>query len=85
MNPFIAKLEAFCLGKNAFQLLDKNRIVIGGIDNIQIISIDYKIIIKQIETEFLVWAISVVENKNLFICGGVSNDISIYRLKLMII
>ena len=78
LNPFIAKLEAFCLGKNAFQLLDKNRIVIGGIDNIQIISIDDKIIIKQIETEFLVWAISVVENKNLFICGGVSNDISIY-------
>ena len=78
LNPFIAKLEAFCHGKNAFQLLDKNRIVIGGRNSIQIISIEEKKIMRQIESEFLVWAISVVENKNLFICGGVSTDISIY-------
>lgn len=78
LNPFITKIEAFCHGKNAFQILDKNRTVVGGRDNIQIISIEDKKIIKQIKTEFLVWAISVVENKNLFICGGVSNDISIY-------
>lgn len=77
-NPFIEILEAFCLGKNAFQLLDKNRIVIGGRIKIQIISIEEKKIIKEIDSEFLVWTICVNENKKVFICGGVSKDITIF-------
>ena len=79
LNPFITLIRAFCHGKNAFQILDKERVVIGGREQIQIISIDEKKIIKEIDTEFLVWTICVIKNKNLFICGGVSPHFEIYN------
>jgi WD40 repeat protein len=77
INAFIININAFCYGKNALQKLDKERVVVGGEDKIQILSIKEKKIIKEIDNGFLVWAICVIEEKKIFICGGVSNDISI--------
>lgn len=78
-NAFIINIQVFCHGKNAFQKLDKERVVVGGGEKIQIISIKEKKIIKEIERDFLVWAICVIENRKIFICGGVSEDISIFN------
>ena len=79
MNIFIAVINAFCLGKNAFQKLDKERVVVGGREKILILSIKEKKIIKEIERNFLVWTILVIEEKKIFICGGVSEDIAIFN------
>ena len=76
-NPLITKIEAYCHGKNSLQKIDDKRIVIGGRDTIQIISIEEKKIIKEIETPFLVWAICVIPKKKLFLCGGTSPVITL--------
>ena len=78
-NNFIISINTYCFGKNAFQKIDKERIVVGGKEKIQIISKTQKKIIKEIERDFLVWAICVIEEKKIFICGGVSSDIAIYN------
>ena len=77
LNPLIAKIEAYCYGKNALQKLDNKRIVVGGRKCIQIISIEEKKVIKEIKNHFLVWAICVISKKKIFLCGGVSPDITI--------
>ena len=79
LNTLIAKIKAYCHGKNALQKIDKERIIAEGKHKIQIISINEKKIIKEIETEFLVWAICVIKKRKIFICGGVSNDIVIFN------
>ena len=76
-NPLITKIEAYCYGKNSLQKIDDKRIVVGGRENIQIISIEEKKIIKEIESSFLVWAICVITEKKLFLCGGTSPDITL--------
>ena len=76
-NPLITKIEAYCYGKNSLQKIDDKRIVVGGRDTIQIISIEEKKIIKEIETPFLVWAICVIPEKKLFLCGGTSPVITL--------
>ena len=58
--------------------MDDNRVVFGGRFEIKIISIKEKQVSKKIKSAFLVWAICVIENKQLFICGGVSNDLEIF-------
>lgn len=78
-KAIIANINAYCYGKNAFQKLDKERIIFGGVRNIQILSLKEKKIIKEIKTDFLIWAICVIEEKKIFICGGVSQDITIYN------
>ena len=77
IKPLITNINAKCYGKNALQRIDKERIVVGGLYEIPIISIKEKKIIKEIESNFLIWAICVIEKKNLFLCGGVSNNILI--------
>ena len=79
LNSLITKIDAFCYGKNALQRIDKERIIIGGREKLQIVSIKGKKIIKEIENDFLVWAICIVEKKKLIICGGVSNNIAIFN------
>ena len=76
-NPLITKIEAYCYGKNALQKIDGIRIVVGGREYIQIISIEEKKIIKEIENHFLVWAICVIREKKIFLCGGTSPDITL--------
>ena len=76
-NPLITKIEAYCDGKNALQKIDDKRIVVGGRYYIQIISIEEKKIIKEIKNHFLVWAICVIKEKKIFLCGGTSPDITL--------
>ena len=75
----MADINAFCHEKNALQKLDKNRVIIGGRFKMQIISIKEKKILNEIETSFLIWAICVIENKKIFICGGVSPYLLIFN------
>lgn len=42
LNPFIEDINAFCCGKNALKKLDKDKVIVGGIDKLQIISIKEK-------------------------------------------
>ena len=61
--------------------IDKNRIIIGGNDDmkIKIISIfNYKTII-DINNDFICWAILSIKNKEIFLVGGKSNIIKIYN------
>ena len=58
---------------------DENRIIIGKNDLIQIFSVLEKKIIKVIHNGFLWHGISVFENKGIFLVGGESNDIKIYK------
>mgnify|MGYP002625352611 CR=1 FL=1 len=76
-GPLITKIEAYCHGKNALQKIDDKRIVVGGRNFIQVISIEEKKIIKEIRNHFLVWAICVISEKKIFLCGGVSPDITL--------
>jgi WD40 repeat protein len=78
INTLISQIDVVCHGKNALQKLDDNRVVFGGRFEIKIISIKEKQVSKKIKSAFLVWAICVIENKQLFICGGVSNDLEIF-------
>ena len=78
INPLISQIDVVCHGKNALQKLDANRVVFGVRFEIKIISIKEKRVSKKIKSAFLVWAICVIENKQLFICGGVSNDLEIF-------
>ena len=48
-------------------------------DSLKIISISKKKIIKTIENPFRCWGISLIEDKGIFLVGGDSNDIRIYR------
>ena len=77
LNPLITKIEAYCHGKNSLQKIDDKRIVVGVKKFIQIISIEEKKIIKEIKNDFLVWAICVIREKKIFLCGGTSPDITL--------
>ena len=77
LSPLINKIEAYCYGKNALQRIDDKRIVVGSRQYIQIISIEEKKIIKEIKNHFLVWAICVIREKKIFLCGGTSPDITL--------
>ena len=45
----------------------------------KIISISKKEIIKEINNTFLCWGICLIEDKGIFLVGGKSKDIKIYR------
>ncbi len=73
--------ETYCENNNSLKRLDEERIIIGGnIDGImKVISIKEKIIIKRIKNEFKCLGICVIENKGVFLIGGESKEIKIYR------
>ena len=79
LNSLIISVNAFCYGKNALRKIDNERFVVGGSEKIQILSIKKKEIIKEIESDFLVWAICIIKDRKLFLCGGVSNNIMIFN------
>ena len=58
--------------------LDEDRIIIGG-KTLKIYSILNKEIIKEINITFYCWGIRLIENKGIFLIGGKSNNINIYR------
>ena len=72
--------EAEIYNKNAIAKIDNNRIIIGGyFKNIKILSINEKKIIKEINNNFRCLSICVLNNKNVFLTGGISQNIKIYR------
>ena len=76
---FIDKTVCGCA--NTLARINNDKIIIGGGRDclMKIISISEKKIIKQIKNEFWVLGICVIENKEIFLVGGVSKDIRIYR------
>jgi phospholipase A-2-activating protein len=73
--------ETFCEISNSLKRLNEDKIIIGGNNDgiIKVISIKDKRIIKEIKNEFKCLGICVVENKGIFLIGGESNDIKVYR------
>jgi len=73
--------KTICGCANTLAKINNDKIIIGGGRDclMSIISISEKKIIKQIKNEFWVLGICVIENKEIFLVGGVSKDIRIYR------
>ena len=71
--------KAICLKNNALKRIDEKNIIVGGARIINIISISEKKIIKVIENGFISWGICIIKNKGVFLVGGESKDIQIYR------
>ena len=70
--------DVYCYWNNGLCRLDEDRIIIGG-DSLIIISILNKIIIKEINIPFKCYGIRLIEDKGIFLIGGESKDIRIYR------
>ena len=70
-----------CGWHGALYRLDEDKIIVGGKKDgiMKIISISKKEIIKEINNTFLCWRICLIENKGIFLIGGKSKDIRIYR------
>ena len=73
--------DTFCGWNNSLCRLDEDKIIIGGKGNgtMKIISISKKEIIKEINNIFQCWGICLIEDKGIFLVGGESKDIKIYR------
>ena len=73
--------EVICRYKNALKRIDEYRIIVGGDDDeiMKIVSIKERKIIKEIKNGFKCWGICIIEEKGLFLIGGVSKEIKIYR------
>jgi len=73
--------DTWCGGRNALKRLDNDRIIIGGnVDGIiKVISLSEKNIIKEIINNFLCWGICVIKEKGVFLIGGKSNNINVFR------
>ena len=61
--------------------LDEDRIIVKGNEttSLKVISLLNLNIIKQINNPFYCWGITLIEDKGIFIVGGFSKDIRIYR------
>ena len=73
--------NAQCYNNNALNLIDDDRIIIGGGYNniIKVISIFEKKIIKEINNGFICYGILIDEIMKLILIGGNCNKIKIYR------
>ena len=73
--------EDICYYINSLKRIDENRIILGGNNSniMKVISISEKKIIRNIKNNFICWCIYVIENKGIFLIGGQSKDIIVYR------
>jgi len=71
--------EVKCYWNKGLCRLDEDRIIIGGDKSLKIISILNKVIIKEINIPFTCYGIILIEDKGIFLIGGKSKDIRIYR------
>ncbi len=65
---------------NGLCRIDEDRIVVGGVISLEIISLNKKQIINSIKIPFRCNGITSIEEKGLFFVGGWSCDIQIYRI-----
>ena len=70
----------YCCFWNSLQRINENNIIIGSEDSLTIISISEKKIIKKIDIPFQCNGIIIIKEKGIFLIGGLSNDIMIYRI-----
>ena len=73
--------DIYCLGRNALCLFDDNKIIIGGKEDyiMKIVSLKEKKIIKEINNFFICWTICIIKDKNVFLTGGKSQNINIFK------
>ena len=71
--------SAICTSRNGLNRIDEDRIIVGCEGKLNIISIKYKTLIKSIKIPFKCNGIISIKEKGIFLCGGWSNDIKIYR------
>ena len=73
--------ETFCGWNQGLCRLNHDIIIVKGkgTTSLKLISISKKEIIKTIDNPFQCWAISLIEDKGIFLVGGKSKDIRIYR------
>jgi len=71
--------EKIEFGINGLKRIDEDRIIVATDKIINIISINKNKIIKEIENEFICKGICVIKEKGIFLCGGFSKNIKIYR------
>ena len=73
--------ETYCGWHGGLCKLDEDRIIVktNGNNSLKVISISKKEIIKEINHPFECWVIYLIEDKGIFLVGGKSKDIIIYR------
>ncbi len=73
--------ETWCGWHGGLCKLDEDRIIVKtkGNNSLKVISISKKEIIKEINHPFQCYAIYLIKNKGIFLVGGISKDIMIYR------
>ena len=76
---FQNEIFSYCIGKNSLKQIDDDKFICGGKGKIQIISLNKKNIIKEIDCQIIIWAVCVIPDKKIVICGGVSNDLIIFE------
>ena len=75
-------IYAKCYWWNAFDNIDDDRIIIGSEydDYMKVISISQRKIIKEIKNDFPCLAVLVAKKEEVFIIGGQSKEIKVYRI-----
>ena len=73
--------ETYCGWNQGLCRLNDDIIIVRGkeTNSLKLISIFKKEIIKTIHNPFYCWGISLIEDKGIFLVGGVSKNIRIYR------
>ena len=77
---FIFKVNVKCNWWNSIERIEKDKVIIGSLneENLYIISISKKEIIKEINNHFIVYCILNIEDKGIFLVGGIKDIIHIY-------
>ncbi len=77
---FIFKVDVKCPWWNSIERIEKDIVAISyNKKNLYIISISKKEIIKEINNHFIVYCILNIEDKGIFLVGGIKDIIHIYR------
>ena len=76
---YINKIE--CGSPDSLCRINEDIIIVGGLNNnkLKIISLSEKKIIKEINNQFICFTIYSLNDKEIFLVGGRSNDIKIYK------
>ena len=75
--------KTWCGYNNAICRIDKDNIIVKGkgTNNLKIISIEEKKVIKQIKNDFQCNCIYVINDKSIFLIGGKSNVIKVFKIE----
>ena len=69
-----------CWNNNGLKRIDIDRIIVSGEGGLmKVISISKKMIIKEINNICICWGICIIKNKGIFLTGGESFDVRIFR------